>query len=120
MTDLGDNEPITLADACKLYSRAKLTISTLRAEAARGRLDIFRMGKRDYTTPQAMQEMVRQCREDDPRRVSTSTTTEDNGLSETVRTVSAQASLNQTVQALKKGSLNTSEKSTNRKKVPTH
>jgi hypothetical protein len=38
---LEDDEPITLAEACKLFPRAKLTVSTLRAEAGRGRLDIF-------------------------------------------------------------------------------
>jgi hypothetical protein len=119
MTDL-DDEPITLAEACKLFPRAKLTISTLRAEAARGRLDIFRLGKRDCTTPKAMREMIRRCREGDHRRASTSTKTEASGLSETERTASAQASLNKTVQALKNASLNISEKSTSHKTAPTH
>jgi hypothetical protein len=54
-----DDEPIPLADACKLFPHARLTVSTLRAEADRGRLEIFRLGKRDYTTPRAMNEMVR-------------------------------------------------------------
>ena len=61
-------EPITLVEACKLYPRSRLTVSTLRAEAARRRLEIFRLGKRDYTTQQAMAEMVRRCREEDYRR----------------------------------------------------
>ena len=30
-----DDEPITLAEACKLFPHAKLTTSTLRAEATR-------------------------------------------------------------------------------------
>ena len=55
---LKDDEPITLAaEACKLFPRAKLTVSTLRADGGRGRLDIFRLGKRDYTTLRLMQEM---------------------------------------------------------------
>ena len=62
-------EPITLVEACKLYPRSRLTVSTLRAEAARRRLEIFRLGKRDYTTQQAMAEMVRRCREEDYRRI---------------------------------------------------
>jgi hypothetical protein len=45
---LEDDEPITLAEACKLFPRSKLTVSTLRAEADRKRLDIFRLGKRDF------------------------------------------------------------------------
>jgi hypothetical protein len=44
---LADDEPIPLADACQLFPRARLTVSTLRAEADRGRLEIFRLGKRD-------------------------------------------------------------------------
>lgn len=80
-----DDEPITLAEACQLFPRAKLTISTLRAEAARGHLDIFRIGKRDYTTPKAMREMVMRCHEDDPRRACISTRSANNGLSVTER-----------------------------------
>ncbi len=70
------DEPITLAGACQLFPRAKLTVSTLRAEAARGRLEIFRLGRRDYTTPAAMERMVQRCRES--RRVSISTPPEGN------------------------------------------
>jgi len=40
---LDDEQPIPLADACALYPRSKLTVSTLRAEHARGRLNIFRL-----------------------------------------------------------------------------
>jgi hypothetical protein len=120
MTSRADDDPITLAEACKLFPHAKLTVSTLRAEAARGRLDIFRIGKRDYTTPSAMRDMVNLCRAADHRRACISTKTEASGLSETVRTESAQAALNRTVQALKSGSLNTSAKSTSLKTVPTH
>jgi hypothetical protein len=116
---LEDDEPITLAEACKLFPRAKLTVSTLRAEADRKRLDIFRLGKRDYTTLRSMREMVRRCQEEDHRRGSTSTLREVNGSSETERLASAQAALNQTVQALKSGSPNTLAKSTNRKLVRT-
>ena len=96
-------EPITLVEACKLYPRSRLTVSTLRAEAARRRLEIFRLGKRDYTTQQAMAEMVRRCREEDYRRDSTSMRQEANGSSETENALSARAALSQTVAALKQG-----------------
>ena len=98
---IDDDEPITLAEACKLFPRAKLTVSTLRAEAGRQRLEIFGIGKRDYTTLRSMREMVRRCREEDHRRRSTSQR-EINGSS-AERLASAQAALNQTVQALKSG-----------------
>jgi hypothetical protein len=98
MSDIADDDPITLAEACNLFPRAKLTVSTLRAERKRKRLEIFGIGRRDYTTLRSMREMVRRCREEDRRR---STPREINGSS-TERVASAQAALNQTVQVLKK------------------
>jgi hypothetical protein len=109
-----EDDPIPLADACALYPQARLTVSTLRAEASRGRLDIFRLGKRDYTTPHAMREMIRKCQDAARHRASTSTGSEASGLSETDRALSARAALNQTVAALKNGSQNTSGRNTNR------
>jgi hypothetical protein len=98
LKDIDDDEPITLAEACKLFARAKLTPSTLRAEATkRKRLKIFGIGKRDYTTLRLMREWVRRCQEEDHRGPSTR---EVNG---TERFASAQAALNRTVQALKGG-----------------
>jgi hypothetical protein len=100
MTDIAEDDPITLAEACELFPRAKLTPSTLRAEAnKRKRLKIFGMGRRDYTTLRLMREWVRRCQEEDHR---SSPTREVNGSS-TERLASAQAALSQTVQALKGG-----------------
>src|SRR5262249_38088106 len=100
---MDDDQPIPLAQAATLFPQAGLTISTLRAEAMRGRLEIFRLGRRDYTTAAAMKKMVQRRREEDPRRVSTSIQHEANGSSATDRALSAQAALNQTVVALKQG-----------------
>lgn len=100
---MSDDEPITLGEACELYPRSRLTKSTLRAEAARGRLTIFRIGKRDYTTVAFMRDMVRRCQDEDYRRDSISTLQEASGLSEMDKALSAQAALNQTVVALKQG-----------------
>jgi hypothetical protein len=103
MTDIADDDPIPLAEACELFPKAKLTVSTLRAEAERERLEIFGIGRRDYTTLRSMREMVRRCREDDPRRRRRRRrSTEVNGSS-TERLTSAQAALSQTVKALKRG-----------------
>ena len=96
MTDAHDT-PITLEAACKLWPEAKLTISTLRAEAGRGRLDIFRLGRRDYTTAQAMREMVNRCQEEGRLRGSTSTRQDANGLSRMAGPESALAALRQSV-----------------------
>jgi len=106
-----DERPLTLREAGELY---RLTISTLRAEAARGRLDIFRLGKRDYTTLQAMKEMVRKCQEEGRRRGSTLIEDGNNGSSETARASSARAALNQSVTALKQGLPRISARNTSR------
>jgi hypothetical protein len=108
-----DDRPITLAEACAMYG-STFKPCTLRAEAGRGRLVIFRIGRRDYTTAQAMQDMVRKCQDAARPHGSTSTRPEANGLSETDRISSARAALSQTVEALKKGLPNTSVTNTNR------
>jgi len=114
MSHPDENEPITLAEACEIFPRAKLTISTLRAEADRGHLDIFRLGKRDYTTVRSMRAMVSKCQEESRRRGCISTQNVDNGLSEMAQVSSARAALNQTVTGLKAGLPRISGKSTRR------
>lgn len=109
-----DTEPMPLAEACELYPRAKLTVSTLRAEAGRGRLDIFRLGKRDYTTAAAMREMIRRCQDAALARACTSTESGNRGSSATERASSALAALNTTVVALRNDLPRISGKSTNR------
>jgi hypothetical protein len=116
---IDDDEPIPLKEACGLFPQAKLTVSTLRAEAARGRLDIFRLGKRDCTTPGAMKEMVRLCREENPRRASTSTRSASNGLSETEQISSALDAAKTSVEKLKRHSPPISARSTHRSRQPT-
>jgi hypothetical protein len=115
MTDGLDERPLTLKEAADFY---RLKISTLRAEAARGRLDIFRLGKRDYTTLESLRSMVRKCQEDGRRRASISTQGGDNGLSETERASSAQAALKQTVVALRSGLPNISGRNTGHGEAP--
>ena len=115
MTDSLDERPLTLKEAGELY---RLKISTLRAEAARGRLDIFRLERRDYTTLQSMRDMVRKCQEDGRRRASTSIQGGDSGLSETERASSAQAALKTTVAALRNGLSNISGRNIGHGAVP--
>jgi hypothetical protein len=54
MTD--DPFALTLKDAAERYG---FTVATLRAEADRGRLALYRIGKRLYTTPAD----IRTCKE---------------------------------------------------------
>ena len=116
MTDSLDERPLTLQEAADLY---RLKISTLRAEAARGRLDIFRLGKRDYTTLDSLRKMVRLCQDAARLRASTSTQGDTNGLSATEQASSAQAALKKTVVALRSNLPNISRGSTGRREVPT-
>jgi hypothetical protein len=92
-----DDEAIPLRDIPDLYPRSRFTLSTLRAEAGRGRLRVFRIRRRDYTTPADIREMQRRCREDDPRRAFTSTRQEGNGSSKTGQPESALAALRMSV-----------------------
>jgi hypothetical protein len=117
---IADDTSIPLRDIPSYFPESKFTLSTLRAEAGRGRLAVFRIGRRDYTTFADVREMQLRCREEDHRRASTSIRHEGSGLSETERLASAQAALSQTVQALKGASPSTSAKSTGPRAARTH
>jgi hypothetical protein len=94
---LSPDEPITLAEACRLFSCAKLTVSTLRAENKRKRLTIFEMGRRDYTTVADMYDLVRKCREESQRR----DLIPPSNLSEAQRAVSALNAVSETISKLR-------------------
>lgn len=109
---IGEDDPITLVEACEIAFRNRIRPATLRAEAARGRLTIFRIGRRDFTTLKSVRDL--QCRAENQARASTSIHNEDSGLSETARISSARAALSQTIARLKNSSPDTSAKSTHR------
>ena len=108
---MSDDDAITLKDAARQFG---FTVSTLRAEAGRRRLIIYKVGRTHYTTANHIREMVRQCRVEQKGHDFTSTPERGNGLSETARHSSAQAALNQTVTALKQGLPRISARSTRR------
>jgi hypothetical protein len=108
----GDNDTITLKDAAQHFG---FTVWTLRAEAERGRLTIYKIGKRYYTTPADIREMVNQCRVDRKGRDFTLIRGGDSGSSATERASSALAAANETVLRLRNSSRNTSAGSTGQK-----
>lgn len=110
---------ITLAEACDLLGN-RVKVSTLRAEAQRGNLAIFRLGRRDFTTAADVRAMVKRCQDAARHRASTLIQDEANGSSETDRASSARAALNQTVEALKVGLPRISAKSTRRNAARAH
>lgn len=105
---IGDADTITLKDAARHFG---FSVYTLRTEADRGRLTIYKIGKRYYTTPADVKEMVRQCRVEQKGQGFTSIRSASSGLSETERASSALAAANETALRLKNSSRNTLGKS---------
>lgn len=100
----GDHDTITLADAAQHFG---FSVYTLRAEADRGRLTIYKIGKRYYTTPADIRGMIDQCRVEQKGRDSISIRSASNTSSETERASSALAAAKETALRLKNSSKNT-------------
>jgi len=81
---MADADPITLADAA---SRFGFKVSTLRGEATRGRLEIYKIGRKYYTTPNNIRQMIQACRVTHPGE-ATSIPQSGNGSSESARSSS--------------------------------
>lgn len=106
-----DTDPITLQDAGQRFG---FSVWTLRTEADKGRLAIYRIGRKDYTTANDVREMVAKCRVEKKGQGYTSTRRASSGPSETEHASSALAAANETVMMLRRPSLNTSGTSTGR------
>lgn len=96
-----EDDPITLKEACKIVFRDRISPSTLRAEAAKGRLALRRIGRQDFVTLRDVRELVDRCRAEKPHPASTSIPNETHGLSATERDSSALVALEGTLQALR-------------------
>lgn len=103
-----DDDTITLKDAAGHF---RFSVYTLRAEAERGRLTIYKIGKSYYTTPGDVKEMIRLCRVEQRDRASISIRGASNTLSETERVSTALAVARETAQRLKNSSRTTLGKS---------
>jgi hypothetical protein len=99
-----DDDTITLKDAANHFG---FSVYTLRAEAERGKLAIYKIGKRFYTTPGDVKEMVRQCRVDQKAPDSTSIRKEINSSYATERVSSALAAAQESALRLKNSSKST-------------
>lgn len=104
-----DDDTITLKDAASHFG---YTVSTLRAEADRGRLTIYKIGKRFYTTPADIKEMVKQCRVELKGHGFISTPRARIGSSATVRDSSGLSAAREIARGLRSASRNTSATST--------
>jgi hypothetical protein len=104
----GDDDTITLKDAASHFG---FSVYTLRTEADRGRLAIYKIGKRYYTTPADVKEMVKACRVDQKGQGFISIRSAASGPSETERVSSALAAAKETAERLKNSSRSTLGKS---------
>jgi hypothetical protein len=93
--------------------------SALRREALAGRLVIYRIANKDFTTITDIKEMTKRCRVQAKGRMSTTTSSADCSISETANSNEALASMKLTARALKEHLQSTSSKSTTRKKPST-
>jgi hypothetical protein len=105
-------EPLTLKEAAERY---RFKLATLRHEARRGTLVVYKMGKAFYTTPADIQAMIESCRVK-PARTSTSTDPGTHGASGMALDQSELDAVLLTRLAPKSGLGNTSPASTGRRR----
>jgi hypothetical protein len=61
-TDIGDDDPVPLAQAAKVFLHGQLTKSSLRTEAAKGNLEILRIANKDFVTRNGIRNMLERCK----------------------------------------------------------
>lgn len=91
--DQNFSDLITLEDACKFFLHGKVTVATLRALHKAERLEIYRIGRRDFTTLSDLKDMQKKCRVEAPVQNSGSTRRATDGRSATARASAAQAAV---------------------------
>ncbi|RVM54074.1 hypothetical protein CN106_01540 [Sinorhizobium meliloti] len=81
--DIGDDELISLAKAAELFFRGEIKKSSLRTEARKGNLEIFRIANKDFVTRNAIRRMVERCKLPSP--VSSTATSQNITAKEAAR-----------------------------------
>lgn len=102
-----EDDPVTLQEACDIVFRGVVKVSTLRLEATRGHLEIFKVGRRLFTTLRSVREMREKCRENPKGHGFTATELAKRSLSEMDQSSSALVALSQKTRELKRSSRNT-------------
>jgi hypothetical protein len=108
LEEIGDDEPITLAEACRVFFRGQLTKSSLRTEARKGNLEIIQIANKDFVTRNGIKRMIDKCRKSENPQGSGSGQTPERGSSKTVMSVSPQIALKQKLAERRKSSPSTS------------
>jgi hypothetical protein len=97
-----DDTLLTLKDACEIFFGGKITVATLKAEHARGNLDISKIGRSYFTTIRKLREMEEKCRVEAPARNSGSIRSVGRTRSSTDAPAAAQASAQMKLQERRK------------------
>lgn len=58
---IGPDAPITLQDVCDRIFGGKISVASLKVEQKRGNLEIFKIGRRYFTTSRAIEDMRARC-----------------------------------------------------------
>ncbi len=114
IADIDDDEPVTLAEACRLFFGGRLKPSSLRTEAAKGNLDIMQIARKDFVTRRAIEEMKKRCLVSRSRPASGSAPTQEHGSSKTDPGVSAQDAVRMMLRQRRERSQTTSQANTKR------
>jgi hypothetical protein len=105
--DLNFSDLITLEDACKHFLGGKVTVATLRAMHKADKLEIYRIGRRDFTTVSDLKAMQQKCRVEAPARNSGSTRRVRDGRSVTEKASAAQTAVEMKLKLRKQSLRNT-------------
>jgi hypothetical protein len=105
--DLNFSDLITLEDACKHFLGGKVTVATLRALHKVEKLEIYRIGRRDFTTVSDLKAMQQKCRVEAPARNSGSTRRVRDGRSVTEKASAAQTAVEMKLKLRKQSLRNT-------------
>ena len=100
--DRNFSDLITLDDACKHFLGGKVTVATLRAQHKMQNLEIYRIGRRDFTTISDLKQMQEKCRVAVQDPSSGSTRPVKRGPSSTAESAAAQAAAQMRLQERKK------------------
>jgi hypothetical protein len=92
MTSPDDYTLITLKDACEIFFGGRITVATLKAEHARGNLDMSKIGRCYWTTIAKLKDMEQKCRVEAPAQSCGSIKRATPGPSLTDDSAAAQAS----------------------------
>lgn len=113
-TNIEDDEPVTLAEACKLFFGGRLTKSALRTEARKGNLEVLMIAGKAFVTRNAIERMKEKCLVKNSPQGSGSDQTREHGSSRTEVGASAQNAARLKLQMLKKSLESTSPANTSR------